>query len=231
MCFEVSNSGQFWAILPTLSASQRPFRTNNAGGNQNGLITMGTAHWARAPPTGQLVAKQSLRDGITDGIFHQKKIRQRASQRTKCLPQLLLHCMEVHWFTVKKTVALRTDGHRSQAKKRPKEPKEQSRARCPFQLSRQDRELLPFRLMFRDKIENFFPSVPWFEIRIFSTKSRSSRREQDFSSISQDSRLDQDSVFQASCLEMGLRDESNLTLTRIFGIEKSRYTLLPCKHQ
>ena len=163
MCFEVSNSGQFWAILPTLSASQRPFRTNNAGGNQNGLITMGTAHWARAPPTGQLVAKQSLRDGITDGIFHQKKIRQRASQRTKCLPQLLLHCMEVHWFTVKKLSVWEQTGTEAKPRKDPKNPKSRAERDAHFNS--------------RDKIENFFPSGSCFEtrLRISSLPSRDSR--------------------------------------------------------
>ena len=46
--------------------------------------------------------------------------------------------------------------------------------------SRQDREFLPFSLMFRDEIENFFPSVSYFETRmrmffsdlIFETRTR-----------------------------------------------------------
>ena len=42
-----------------------------------------------------------------------------------------------------------------------------------------------------------------------------------FLSISQGSRRDRDIFFQVSCFEMGLRDEINLILTRIFVIEKS----------
>ena len=43
----------------------------------------------------------------------------------------------------------------------------QSIARSIFQLSRRDREFLPFSLMLRDEIENFFPLFSCFE-----TKSR-----------------------------------------------------------
>ena len=48
----------------------------------------------------------------------------------------------------------------------------QSIARGLFQLSRQDREFLPFSLMLRVEIETFF--------NFFSSTSRVSRREQDF---------------------------------------------------
>ncbi len=70
-------------------------------------------------------------------------------------------------------------------------------------------------------------SISRFETRtrILSSKSRSSRRERDFLSISQGSRRDRDIFFQVSCFEMGLRDEINLILTRIFEIEKSRHAL------
>ena len=58
----------------------------------------------------------------------------------------------------------------------------QSIARGPFQLSRRDRELLPFSLMLRDEIENFFLSVSCFETRsrISVSRSRASRREWEF---------------------------------------------------
>ena len=45
------------------------------------------------------------------------------------------------------------------------EPCIQSIARGLFQLSRQDREFLPFSLMLRDEIENFFLSVSCFKTR------------------------------------------------------------------
>ena len=77
-------------------------------------------------------------------------------------------------------------------------------------------------------------------MRILFSKYRSSRQEREFCSlnlefrdeneiflsISQGSRRDRDIFFQVSCFEMGLRDEINLILTRIFEIEKSRYALL-----
>ena len=47
----------------------------------------------------------------------------------------------------------------------PLRPLGQSIARCIFQLSRRDREFLPFSLMLRDEIENFFLSVLCFETR------------------------------------------------------------------
>ena len=55
-------------------------------------------------------------------------------------------------------------------------------ARCLFQLSRQDREFLPFSLMLRDEIENFFPSVSCFETRsrISSLRSHAPRRDREF---------------------------------------------------
>ena len=58
----------------------------------------------------------------------------------------------------------------------------QSIARCIFQLSRRDRELLPFSLMLRDEIENFFLSVSCFETRsrISSLQSHVSRRDREF---------------------------------------------------
>ena len=58
----------------------------------------------------------------------------------------------------------------------------QSMTRCLFQLSRRDRELLPFSLMLRDEIENFFPSVSCFETRsrISSLRSHASRRDREF---------------------------------------------------
>ena len=54
--------------------------------------------------------------------------------------------------------------------------------RCLFQLSRRDRELLPFSLMLRDEIENFFPSVSCFETRsrISSLRSHAPRRDREF---------------------------------------------------
>ena len=58
----------------------------------------------------------------------------------------------------------------------------QSMTRCLFQLSRRDREFLPFSLMLRDEIENFFPSVSCFETRsrISSLRSHASRRDREF---------------------------------------------------
>ena len=75
--------------------------------------------------------------------------------------------------------------------------------------------------------------------RFCLSQSQGSRREREFCSlnlkfrdenkillsISQGSRRDRDIFFQVSCFEMGLRDEINLILTRIFEIEKSRYAL------
>ena len=72
------------------------------------------------------------------------------------------------------------------------------------------------------------------------SQSQGSRREQEFCSlnlkfrdeneiflsISQGLRRDRDIFFQVSCFEMGLRDEINLILTRIFEIEKSRHALV-----
>ena len=66
--------------------------------------------------------------------------------------------------------------------------------------SRREREFCSLNLEFRDENEIFL-------------------------SISQGSRRDRDIFFQVSCFEMGLRDEINLNLTRIFEIEKSRYAL------
>ena len=76
--------------------------------------------------------------------------------------------------------------------------------------------------------------------RFCLSQSQGSRREQEFCSlnlkfrdeneiflsISQGSRRDRDIFFQVSCFEMGLRDEINLILTRIFEIENYRYALL-----
>merc|ERR1712090_88181 len=58
----------------------------------------------------------------------------------------------------------------------------QSIARCHFLLSRRDREFLPFSLMLRDEIENFFPSVSGFETRsrISSLRSHAPRRDREF---------------------------------------------------
>ena len=58
----------------------------------------------------------------------------------------------------------------------------QSITRCQFQLSRRDRECLPFSLMLRDEIENFFPLVSCFETRsrISSLRSHASRRDREF---------------------------------------------------
>ena len=67
--------------------------------------------------------------------------------------------------------------------------------------SRREREFCPLNLEVRDENEIFL-------------------------SISQGSRRDRDIFFQVSCFEMGLRDEINLILTRIFEIEKSRHALL-----
>ena len=75
--------------------------------------------------------------------------------------------------------------------------------------------------------------------RFCLSQSQGSRREREFCSlnlkfrdenkillsISQGSRRDRDIFFQVSCFEMGLRDEINLILTRIFEIEKSRHAL------
>ena len=73
--------------------------------------------------------------------------------------------------------------------------------------------------------------------RFCLSQSQGSRREREFCSlnlefrdeifllISQGSRRDRDILFQVSCFEMGLRDEINLILTRIFEIEKSRHAL------
>ena len=54
-----------------------------------------------------------------------------------------------------------------------------------FQLSRRDREFLPFSLMLRNEIENIFPSVSWFETRsrISSLRSHASRRDREFLSF------------------------------------------------
>jgi hypothetical protein len=62
----------------------------------------------------------------------------------------------------------------------------QSIARCIFQLSRRDREYLPFSLMLRDKIENFCLSVSCFETRsrISVFQSHASRRDREFLSFS-----------------------------------------------
>ena len=67
--------------------------------------------------------------------------------------------------------------------------------------SRREREFCSLNLEFRDENEIFL-------------------------SISQGSRRDRDIFFQVSCFEMGLRDEINLILTRIFEIENSRHALL-----
>ena len=71
----------------------------------------------------------------------------------------------------------------------------QSIARGLFQLSRRDREFLPFSLMLRDEIENFCLSVSCFETRmrifsynlmfrdeseIFCHQSHASRRDREF---------------------------------------------------
>ena len=62
---------------------------------------------------------------------------------------------------------------------------DQSIARCQFQLSRRDREFLPFSLMLRDEIENFCLSVSCFETRsrISSLQSHASRRDREFLSF------------------------------------------------
>ena len=67
--------------------------------------------------------------------------------------------------------------------------------------SRREREFCPLNLEVRDENEIFL-------------------------SISQGSRRDRDIFFQVSCFEMGLRDEINQILTRIFEIENYRYALL-----
>ena len=61
----------------------------------------------------------------------------------------------------------------------------QSIARSFFQLSRRDREFLPFSLMLRDEIENFCLSVSCFETRsrISSLQSHASRRDREFLSF------------------------------------------------
>ena len=91
----------------------------------------------------------------------------------------------------------------------PAPPTPQSIARGPFQLSRRDRESLPFSLVLRDEIENFCLSVSCFETRmricscnlmlrdeneICFCQSRASRREREF-------------LLSVSCIE---------TRTRIF---------------
>ena len=99
----------------------------------------------------------------------------------------------------------------------------QSIARGLFQLSRQDREFLPFSLKLRDKIENFFLSVSCFETRsrISSFQSHASRRDREFLSLglvlrdenenlilqSHVSRQERDFFSSVSCFE---------TRTRIF---------------
>ena len=62
---------------------------------------------------------------------------------------------------------------------------DQSIARSIFQLSRRDREFLPFSLMLRDEIENFCLSVSCFETRsrISSLQSHASRRDREFLSF------------------------------------------------
>ena len=67
--------------------------------------------------------------------------------------------------------------------------------------SRREREFCSLNLEFRDENEIFL-------------------------SISQGSRRDRDIFFQVSCFEMGLRDEINQILTRIFEIENSCYALV-----
>ena len=64
-------------------------------------------------------------------------------------------------------------------------PVAQSIARSIFQLSRRDREFLPFSLMLRDEIENFCLSVSCFETRsrISSLQSHASRRDREFLSF------------------------------------------------
>ena len=94
-------------------------------------------------------------------------------------------------------------------------------------ISRRERDFFYQYLRVRDENE------------IFLSISQGSRRERDFFyqylrvrdeneiflSISQGSRRDRDIFFQVSCFEMGLRDEINLILMRIFEIEKSRHAL------
>ena len=73
-------------------------------------------------------------------------------------------------------------GHISQVNANHHSVSQQSITRCQFQLSRRDRECLPFSLMLRDEIENFFPLVSCFETRsrISSLRSHASRRDREF---------------------------------------------------
>merc|ERR550517_495679 len=80
----------------------------------------------------------------------------------------------------------------------------QSIARGLFQLSRRDRELLPFSLMLRDEIENFFLSVSCFETRsrISSFQSHASRRDREFLPFSLMLRDEVENFFlSVSCFE------------------------------
>ena len=81
----------------------------------------------------------------------------------------------------------------------------QSIARGLFQLSRRDPELLPFSLMLRDEIENFFLSVSCFETRsrISSFQSHASREERDY-------------LLSISDIETRTRIEIETILARIF---------------
>ena len=93
--------------------------------------------------------------------------------------------------------------------------------------SRRERDFFYQYLRVRDENEIFLSiSQDSRRERDFLSISQGSRRERDFfSSISQGVRRDWDIFLQVSCFQMGLRDEINLILTRIFEIEKSCHAL------
>merc|ERR1712243_336554 len=89
-------------------------------------------------------------------------------------------------------------------------------------MGRRDREFLPFSLMLRDEIENFFPSVSCFETRsrISSLRSHASRRDREFlSSLSCFETRSRISVFT-----LVLRDETEK------NVEKIALLLRDCVH-
>ena len=102
----------------------------------------------------------------------------------------------------------------------------QSIARCIFQLSRRDREFLPFSLMLRDEIENFFLSVSGFETRsrFFSFQSQASRRDREFLSLNLVIRDENENFFYESQTSRRER-ESRL---RQFSREFSGITFIAC---
>merc|ERR1719209_1203331 len=105
-------------------------------------------------------------------------------------------------------------------------PMDQSIARGLFLLSRRDREFLPFSLMLRDKIENFFLSVSCFETRsrISSFQSQASRRDREFLSLNLVIRDENENFFYESQTSRRER-ESRL---RQFSREFSGITFIAC---